>query len=213
MTADSLRATVPPSSAKTKRGLVYYVSATLDGFIAGPAGGDPSGEEYLAPPPDLLELIVAEYPETLPDPARQALGLQGPGKQFDTVLEGRCAYQVGLTAGLTNAYPHLRHLVFSETMTESPDPTVEIVAGDPQRTAHDLKSEEGMDIWLVGGGTLAHALLPEIDRLVIKQHPSVIGSGIPLFNGPFQPCRFRPAGLRELDSGVRILSFERRLPG
>ena len=70
-----------------------------------------------------------------------------------------------------------------------------------------------MDIWLVGGGTLAHALLPEIDRLVIKQHPSVIGSGIPLFNGPFQPRRFRPVGLRELDSGVRILSFERRLPG
>jgi hypothetical protein len=78
-------------SETTKRALVYYVSATLDGFIAGPEGGDASREEYLAPPPDLLELIVTEHPETLPGPARKAMGLEGPGKQFDTVLEGRSA--------------------------------------------------------------------------------------------------------------------------
>jgi dihydrofolate reductase len=126
------------------------------------------------------------------------------------VLEGRSSYEVGLAAGVTNAYPHLRHLVFSTTMRESPDPAVELVAADALETVRGLKAEEGSDIWLVGGGRLAHGLLPEIDRLILKQHASVIGSGVPMFDGPFEAHLFHPTGLRELDSGVRILSFERR---
>jgi hypothetical protein len=45
--------------------------------------------------------------------------------------------------------------------------------------------------------------------LVLKQHASVIGSGIPMFDGPFQPQQFRPTDLRQLESGMRILSFDR----
>jgi dihydrofolate reductase len=191
------------------RKLVYYVAVSLDGFIAGPEGGDPTGASYFPVHEDLVEFIAAEYPETLPGPARQAMGLDGPGTKFDTVLEGRVSYEVGLAAGITNAYPHLRHLVFSTTIRQSPDPTVELVTTDPVEAVHDLKAEDGLDVWIVGGGRLAHALLPEIDRLILKQHPSVIGSGIPMFNGPFQPHRFRPAEMRQLDSGVRILTFDR----
>jgi dihydrofolate reductase len=158
------------------RKLVYYVAVTLDGFIAGPDGGDHSGENYFPLHPDLIDFIVTEFPETLPDPARQAMGIDGRGKHFDTVLEGRSSYEIGLAGGLANAYPHLRHLVFSTTMRQSPDPTVELVAADPSETARGLKAEDGLDIWVVGGGKLAHALLPEIDRLILKQHASVIGS-------------------------------------
>jgi dihydrofolate reductase len=191
------------------RKLVYYVAVTLDGFIAGPDGGDPTGASYFPLHPDLIEFIVTEFPETLPGAARQALGIDAPNRTFDTVLEGRSSYEIGLAAGATNAYPHLRHIVFSTTMRQSPDPTVELVASDPLRTARDLKAQDGLDIWIVGGGKLAHALLPEIDRLILKQNPSVIGSGIPMFDGPFQPQLFRPIDLRQLDSGVRILSFDR----
>jgi hypothetical protein len=119
----------------------------LDGFIAGPGGGDPSRESYFPLHEDLVEFIVAEYPETLPGAARQAMGLTSPGSRFDTVLEGRASYEVGLAAGITKA---------------------------------------------------------------LKQHSSVIGSGIPMFNGPFRPHTFRPTESRELDSGVRILTFDRR---
>jgi dihydrofolate reductase len=167
------------------RKLVYLVAVTLDGFIAGPDGGDPSGESYMPLHPDLVDFIATEFPETLPDPARQAMGIDGPGKHFDTVLEGRSSYEIGLAGGIANAYPHLRHLVFSTTMAHSPEPSVELVAADPLETARGLKAEDGLDIWIVGGGKLAHALLPEIDRLILKQNASVIGSGIPMFDGPF----------------------------
>jgi hypothetical protein len=52
---------------------------------------------------DLMEFTVAEHPETLPRAARQAMGIDGPGKHFDTVLEGRSTYEIDLAAGVTNA--------------------------------------------------------------------------------------------------------------
>jgi dihydrofolate reductase len=191
------------------RKLVYYVGVTLDGFIAGPDGGDPSGASYFPLHQDLIEFIVAQFPETLPGPARQAMGIDGPGATFDTVLEGRASYEIGLAAGVTNAYPHLRHIVFSRTLRRSLDPTVEMTGADPREVVRELKAQQGLDIWILGGGTLAYALLPEIDQRILKQHASVIGSGIPMFNGPFQPHHFRPTDIRQLESGVRILAFER----
>jgi dihydrofolate reductase len=193
----------------TVRKLVYYVAVTLDGFIAGPDGGDPTGESYFPLHDDYVEFMATEFPETLPAAARQSMGIDAPNKHFDTALEGRSAYEIGLVAGVTNAYPHLRHLVFSTTMRDSPDPAVELVASDALQTVRDLKAQNGLDIWLVGGGKLAHALLPEIDRLILKQHASTIGAGIPMFDGPFQPTLFRPTDLRQLESGIRILTCDR----
>lgn len=190
------------------RRLVYYVATTLDGFIAGLDGGDPSGAEYFPLTPDVIEFIVEQYPETLPGPARAAMDIDDPGKVFDTVLEGRASYEIGLAAGLTDAYPHLRHLVFSTTL-ESQDPSVEIVRSNALDRVRTLKAEEGKDLWLVGGGTLAHSLLPEIDRLILKQNRSVIGSGIPLFNGPFQSHLFQPVAETLLGSGMRVLTYDR----
>lgn len=190
------------------RRLVYYVATTLDGYIAGPDGGDPSGSDYFPLTPDVIQFIVEQYPETLPGPARAALNIEGPGKVFDTVLEGRTSYELGLAAGLTDAYPHLRHLVFSTTL-ESQYPAVEIVRDNALERVRALKAEEGKDLWLVGGGTLAHSLLPEIDRLIIKQNRSVIGSGIPMFNGPFQSHMFQPVDDTLLDTGMRVLTYDR----
>lgn len=191
------------------RRLVYLVAVTLDGFIAGPEGGDPSGSEWFPVTPDLVEHLVATWPETLPGPARAALGIEGPGRSFDTVVEGRGSYEVGLAAGLGNAYPHLRHLVVSRTLADRTDLPVEVVGDDPLGRVRQLKAEEGRDIWLVGGGTLAHALLPEIDRLVLKVNPSVIGDGKRLFEGPPVHARFEQVEQVDLPGGVRVVTLDR----
>lgn len=192
------------------RTLTYYVAATLDGFIAGPDGGDPSAEDFMAVTPDLVEFIATHYPETLPGPARDAMGLTEPGRVFDTVVEGRRSYEIGLAAGIDDAYPHLRHLVVSTTLGEAPAAAVEVVAGDPLARVRELKAEEGLGIWLVGGGRLAHTLLPEIDRLVIKLNPSVISSGVPLFDGGFAPTLFETVDVTSLPGGVQVITCERR---
>lgn len=191
------------------RRLVYLVAVTLDGFIAGPEGGDPSGSEWFPVTPDLVEHLVTTWPETLPGPARTALGIEGPGRSFDTVVEGRGSYEVGLAAGLDDAYPHLRHLVVSRTLADRTDLPVEVVGDDPLGRVQQLKAEEGRDIWLVGGGTLAHALLPEIDRLVLKVNPSVLGDGKRLFEGPPVHARFEHVEQVDLSGGVRVVTLDR----
>lgn len=192
------------------RRLTYFVAATLDGFIAAPGGGDPSGQDFLPVTPDLVEFLVSQFPETLPGPAREAMGITAAGQVFDTALEGRASYEVGLAAGLDDAYPHLRHLVFSSTLGSSPSDDVEVVVEDALGRVRALKAEDGKDIWLVGGGKLAHSLLPEIDRLIIKLNPSVIGSGVPIFDGPFQPTLFTTTDVVQLDAGVQVITLDRR---
>lgn len=128
------------------------------GNPVGPDGFFNVGEDY-------LDLLVSEYPETLPTPAREALGVTAEGTKFDAVLQGRMTYQIGLDEGLTNAYRQIRqHLVFSQTMAESPDPSVELVSTDPVARVQDLKREAGKHIWLCGGATLASVLSDEIDE-------------------------------------------------
>lgn len=190
------------------RTLTYYVAVTLDGFIAGPDGRDPSGSEFFPIGPELIDFITDRYPETLPTPARAALGIDRPGTQFDTVLEGRRSYELGRAAGLDDAYPHLRHVVYSTTL-ESVSGAVELVSSDPAEHVRGLKLESGRGLWLVGGGALAHTLLPEIDRLVLKQSPWVIGAGVPLFAGPYAPNRFVPVDTVDLGSGARVATYER----
>ncbi len=128
-------------------------------------------------------------------------------------MEGRKSYEVGLAAGVANAYPHLRHLVFSGTLTQSPDPDVEIVADDPVATARKLKEDgSGKDIWLVGGAELAGALYSEIDRLIVKLSPLTIGTGIPLFgrSAAFSPESWNLTDHTVLPSGATFLTFDRR---
>lgn len=198
------------------RKLVYYIASTLDGFIAGPDGADPSGPGGFWPiPDDYLRHLAARYPETLPVFARQALGITAEGTCFDTVLEGRRTYEIGLKAGHTDAYPHLRHLVFSRTLQESPDPAVEIVSGDAIVKVRELKREDGKDIWVIGGGELAGALYPEIDQLIVKLAPLTIGAGIPLFgNGAaFDPRSWELTEHTVLDSGTLFLTYTRTSAG
>lgn len=192
------------------RQLVYCIASTIDGFIAGPDGSDPTGPDGFWPvTQDYIQHLATELPEILPGPARTALSITAEGTHFDTVLEGRRTYEIGLKAGITDAYPHLRHLVFSRTLTESPDPNVEVVATDPVAKVRELKQENGKDIWLIGGSELAGALYPEIDQLIIKLGPLTIGTGIPLFSRDtaFDPRHWQLANHTVVASGAAFLTY------
>ena len=189
------------------RALTYLVATTLDGFIAGPDGADPSS--FWPGAPDYVHHLVEHYPETLPGQARNAMGISGLGREFDTVVEGRRSYEVGLAAGIPDAYPHLRHLVVSTTLGHAPDPAVEVVMKDPVGRVRRLKEEDGGGIWLVGGGTLAGSLVDEIDRLIVKVSPITLGAGLPLWGSTdTTPRPWRLTDETLLESGVRFSTYE-----
>jgi dihydrofolate reductase len=67
-----------------------------------------------------MEFIAASYPETLPTPVREQLGLTAPGTRFDTVVMGRNTYTPALEAGIRSPYAHLDQYVVSATLPASP---------------------------------------------------------------------------------------------
>lgn len=159
------------------RKLTYFIACSADGFIARKNGSF----DFFPRTGDHLPHIAAEYPETIPGHLRDQLGAHGHNRHFDTVLMGRTTYEVGASIGVTNPYPHLVQYVVSRTMAASPDPVVRLVSEDPAVFVRKLKQGEGLDIWLCGGARLAGALYREIDELILKVNPVMVGAGIPLF--------------------------------
>ncbi|WP_027935694.1 dihydrofolate reductase family protein [Amycolatopsis sp. ATCC 39116] len=194
------------------RELVYYIAVTIDGRISGPGGEYdfyPQGDEGQAAA--YSAWMNERFPETVPTMMRAAFGLEdAPNRQFDTVVMGLGAYRPGLDLGFTSPYAHLRQYVVSSTLGPSLDPAVTVVAGDPLGLVRSLKQEEGKDIWLCGGGKLAGAVWPEIDRLVIKSYPVVAGDGIPMVDGKFDPTVFAVTERKSFDNGVVVTWFDRR---
>lgn len=184
--------------------LVYLVAISVDGFVAGPGG---EFDFFPADPATFADLFE-EYPETCPAHAREALGVTATPRHFDTVVMGARTHQPALDAGLTSAYPHLRQYVVTHRQLPD-DSTVTRVAGDPLQMVRALKREDGLDIWLCGGGNLAAQLLPEIDELHLKINPVLTGDGTRLVDAGFAPQLLSLTTSRTLSGGVVLSTFKR----
>ncbi|WP_327101166.1 dihydrofolate reductase family protein [Nocardia vinacea] len=190
------------------RKLTYYVASTIDGFIATEEGS----VDFFPVGGDHGPAITAQYPETLPTKVREALGIDKRNRYFDTVLMGRKTHDFGVRTGTSSPYSHLRQFVASTTLPESPDPSVELISADPLATVRELKRDNGLGIWLCGGGELAQELLPEIDQIFLKLYPVVLGRGRPLFgSGSRLPeaARFRVITSRVFEDGVAFVKYSR----
>lgn len=191
------------------RKLTYFIAASIDGFIGAPDGEAGFFTEYVDE--EFLEFLKAEYPETLPSHGRRALGLDDlDNRRFDTVIQGRASYDLALRDGFTSPYAHMRQYVASRSLEVSPDPDVEIVAEDVAARVRALKEEGGgLGVYLCGGSRLAGELIDEVDELVIKTYPLVLGSGMPMFASGFALGRFALESVRTFGNGVVVRRYSR----
>src|SRR5207247_7629150 len=105
-------------------------------------------------------------------------------KKIDTVVMGRKTYEPTLKSGKPwPSYPGVKNYVFSRTLRESPDKSVQIISEDAAKFMRKLKREKGKDILVMGGGELAKSLFEAnvIDEIGLSIPPVLLGSGIPLF--------------------------------
>ncbi|WP_040163070.1 dihydrofolate reductase family protein [Microbacterium gorillae] len=186
------------------RELVYYVAVSIDGFIADADGGF----DAFPVEGDHVAALLEDYADAFPAHVLSALGRTAPGTRFDTVLMGWNTLRPALEVGIASPYPHLRQYVASRSERDvAPDLTL---TRDPVATVRSLKAEPGRDIWLCGGGVLAGALIGEIDRLVLKRNPVLIGTGIPALRTDDSAVRrFRLKSTRPFASGVVIEEYVR----
>ncbi|MYR40989.1 dihydrofolate reductase family protein [Streptomyces sp. SID5910] len=194
------------------RKLTYFIACSIDGFIGGPDGD--ASFMYRFVDQEFIEFLKAEYPETMATQGRRALGLDDlPNKRFDTVVQGRASYDLALKEGITSPYAHLREYVASRTLDPSPDPNVEIIASDLVGRVRALKAEESpLGIYLCGGSAVAGELIDEVDELVIKTYPVLLGTGMPMFTTGFDVSDFVPDAdaVRVFGNGVVVRTYNRK---
>ncbi|MEU7008250.1 dihydrofolate reductase family protein [Streptomyces sp. NPDC046332] len=191
------------------RKLTYFIACSIDGFIGDPDGDAASMYQFVDAP--FLEFLKGEYAETISTQGREALGIDSENKRFDTVIQGLKSYKIALDIGVTSPYAHMREIVATRSLTESPDPNVELISDDLVGRVRELKAEDSpLGIWLCGGSQIAGELIEEIDELVIKTYPQVYGSGMPMFGAGFEPRDFGLGEVRTFDNGVLVRTYTRK---
>lgn len=144
------------------RKIVLFIAISIDGYIARP-DGDISW----------LDEVQGEgdngYSEFI--------------QSVDTVVMGKKTYDDVLKL-TNNQYPYEGKTSYIFTRKEtSTNLNLVFTNENPAAFAEKLKSEEGSDIWLVGGADLLDSFMKEklVDEYIITTAPIILGDGIPLF--------------------------------
>jgi dihydrofolate reductase len=141
------------------RKIILNVAITLDGYIEGPNG---------------------EYDWCFTD---GDYGMKEFLEETDTIFFGRKSYEL-FAASFSNMWNDKKHYVFSNTL-QALQTNATLISGEIETKVLELKNEQGKDIWLFGGASLATSLLNAglIDEFLLAIHPVILGAGKPLFDG------------------------------
>lgn len=145
-----------------QRKVVLFIASSLDGYIA-------TKEESL----EWLYHVEGEGDH----------GFSEFYDTVDTILMGKRTYDWVMNQDLKEfPYKDKKCFVFTRSFTEHTE-DVTFVNGDLADFVNELKSEDGKNIWMVGGGELLHSFMQEklVDELIITVAPTLLGKGIPLF--------------------------------
>lgn len=160
----------------------FSVAMSLDGYISGPNGES--------------DWIVMD-PE---------INFGALMRSFDTILLGRRTYEATRVQGGGSGMPGMSSYVFSRTLQQKDCPGVR-VSDDPAEIVADLKSIEGKDIWLFGGGSLFCSFLQLglVDAIEVAVIPVLLGAGVPLLPSPVQQAQLKLVNHRIYKSTGTVL--------
>ncbi|MBU6950085.1 MULTISPECIES: dihydrofolate reductase family protein [unclassified Hahella] len=170
--------------------IVYYVAASLDGYIA-----DLQGKV------DWLASVADE---------NEDYGYETFYNGVDALVMGSKTYLKVLELG---AWPYQGKpvWVFSRQEDLKLAPGVERCAGDPSTLVAHFRALDYKRIWLVGGGELLASFQEEdlVDEYIISYVPVLLGQGIPLFP-PVDACARLDFQLAEtFSSGLVQMRYKR----
>jgi len=167
-----------------------FIAASLDGYIAGPAGE--------------IDWLFHD----------QDYGITPFTESVDTVLMGRKSYEA-LLGFDPWPYPTLAAWVFTHRPRAYDDARVTFTDRAPADVVAEVRAAPGKDIWLFGGGELVRAFMDArlIDDYVIAVHPVVLGSGLPLFPAGTRRTALTFVDATTYDTGLAILTYRRAHDG
>ena len=169
--------------------LILYIAESLDGFIAGP------NHE--------MDWLFVD----------QDYGFNDFLAQIDTVLIGRKTYDFMKTAGEADGIKGQINYVFTSTPQkfQSTEKLI-FTSEDPAELWKKIRTTEGKDAWLAGGGEIAKPLIEQnlIDEYFLFVHPIILGKGLPLFKEISDRVDLKTIDVKSYSSGLVQIHLERK---
>lgn len=150
--------------------------------------------------------------DEIPNPEGTDYGYTEFLKRIDTTIQGYSTYAQVEGWDIEFPYKELKNYVVTTSHGRVGNGYVDFIVGNPINAIEELKSQEGKDIWLIGGGKLNGTLLQAglIDEIILFQMPIVLENGIDIFEGldeyhmlPTPEVVTHPAGVIELRYHLR----------
>lgn len=188
------------------RNLLYFMHASLDGFVAGPNGE----MDWIRFDDELFDFVA-----TMTDKA-------------DTALYGRVTYEMMQgywpTAGENpNASKHdkehsawykkVSKIVLSRTLSGEGLENTTVISDQLASKINAIKNKEGKDILIFGSPRASHSLLGLglIDAFWIFVNPVLLGQGMPLFQNVTDKINLTLVESKLFSCGVIALHYVKKL--
>jgi len=164
----------------------FLVANSLDNFIAKEDGG----VDWLRDSTEAHEMLEKLW------------------KNVDTVVMGRTSYEFSAAHGM-EGFPGVENYVLSSTLKQDDHKKVMIVSEDTAAFVRGLKEQEGGDICVMGGAQIAKDCIAGgvLDELHVNIHPTLLGSGAPLFLELDEPIDLELLECRPLPHGCVALAY------
>jgi dihydrofolate reductase len=186
------------------RSLVFFMHASLDGFVAGTKGE----MNWITVDDEIFDFV-----KTMTD-------------QADTALYGRVTYQMmeaywPTAADQPNAskhdkehavwYKNVSKVVLSTTLAETGLTNTKVYRDNLLENITRLKQQSGKDILIFGSPRASHSLLQKglIDEFRVFVNPVLLGQGIPLFKNIPDLTRLKLLESKTFASGVVALHYRK----
>jgi len=175
---------------KNMRKIKVYIAASLDGYIARPDGD--------------LDWLT-KYPIT----PEINYGYNEFFDSVDTVIMGGKTYRDILNMDVIYPYESKTTYVITRNIINSPKDNRYFITDNVIDEISELKTQQGKDIWLVGGGELITMMLNAnlVDEMQICYVPVILGTGILLFPNNPKESTWKLVGSDIYDSGFIKVNY------
>jgi len=152
-----------------------------------------------------------DWLDTIPNPQKTDYGYFDFYATIDTTLMGYKTYAHVLTLAENFPYPDKKNYVFTNKQNLENTEFVEFINTDHINFLKDLKTKEGKDIWLIGGGIMNTTLWNEnlIDEIYLHVMPIILGDGIPMFASNSLEKQLTLTHSKSYESGVMELVYKK----
>ncbi|PXV61111.1 dihydrofolate reductase [Dysgonomonas alginatilytica] len=174
------------------RKIKLYIASSIDGYIASLDG-------------DL------DWLTEFPNPQQLDYGYKDFFESIDTVIMGGKTYRDILAMDVVWPYKDKETYIVTRHAGSKTEPNIHFLNENIIETISELKSKQGKDIWLVGGGELVSMFLNSdiIDNMIITYIPIILGDGIPLFPKMKKESQWQLLNSQSYNNGVLCIDYQK----